>query len=74
MSLNNAISKIKENISDKILDLTIFAKENIVHIKGESVLDILSIIQNNGFNLKNVKVSISHAGEYATAIAILELQ
>ena len=31
-------------------------------------------IQNNGFNLKNVKVSISHAGEYATAIAILELQ
>ena len=50
MSLNNAISKIKENISDKILDLTIFAKENIVHIKGESVLDILSTIQNNGFN------------------------
>ena len=50
MSLNNAISKIKEKKSDKILDHTIFAKENIVHIKGESVLDILSIIQNNGFN------------------------
>ena len=50
MSLNNAISKIKEKKSDKILDHTIFAKENIVHIKGESVLDILSIIQINGFN------------------------
>jgi len=50
MSIKQALSIIKRNISDKILDHTLFAKENIVHIKGESVLEILSIMQNNGFN------------------------
>jgi len=31
-------------------------------------------IQGNGFDFKNVKVSISHAGDYAIATAILELK
>ena len=31
-------------------------------------------IQANTVNIKNVKVSISHAGNYATATAILELK
>ena len=50
MSLDNAISIIKEEFLDKILDHTKYAEENILHIKGKSVLDVLSTLQNNGFN------------------------
>ena len=50
MSLDNTISIIKEEFLDKILDHTKYAEENILHIKGNSVLDVLSSLQNNGFN------------------------
>jgi len=50
MSLDNTISLIKEEFLDKILDHTKYAEENILHIKGNSVLDVLSSLQNNGFN------------------------
>ena len=50
MSLDNAISIIKEEFLDKILDHTKYAEENILHIKGKSVLDVLSALKNNGFN------------------------
>ena len=50
MSLDNAISIIKEEFLDKILDHTKYAEENILHIKGKSVLDVLSTLKNNGFN------------------------
>ena len=50
MSLDNIISLIKEELLDIILDHTKYAEENILHIKGKSVLDVLSALQNNGFN------------------------
>ena len=50
MSLDITISIIKEKFSDNIFDYTKYANENILHIKGESILDILSIMKNNGFN------------------------
>ena len=50
MGIKKAISIIKKNFSDNMLDHTTYAQENVLHIKGESVLEILSIIQNNGFN------------------------
>ena len=50
MSLDNTISIIKEEFLDKILDHTKYAEENILHIKGNSVLHVLSSLQNNGFN------------------------
>ena len=50
MSLDNAISIIKEEFLDKILDHTKYAEENILHIKGKSVLEVLSALKNNGFN------------------------
>ena len=50
MSLDNTISLIKEEFLDKILDHTKYAEENILHIKGNSVLDVLSALQNKGFN------------------------
>ena len=50
MSLDNAISLIKEEFLDKILDHTKYAEENILHIKGKSVLEVLSALKNNGFN------------------------
>ena len=51
MGIKKTISIIKKNFSDNMLDHTTYAQENILHIKGESVLEILSIIQNNGFNI-----------------------
>ena len=50
MSLDNAISIIKEEFLDKIIDHTKYAEENILHIKGKSVLEVLSALKNNGFN------------------------
>ena len=50
MNLDNTISIIKEEFLDKILDHTKYAEENILHIKGKSVLEVLSALQNNGFN------------------------
>ena len=50
MSLDNIISLIKEEFLDIILDHTKYAEENILHIKGNSVLDVLSALKNNGFN------------------------
>ena len=50
MGIKKAISIIKKNFSDNMLDHTTYAQENVLHIKGESVFEILSIIQNNGFN------------------------
>ena len=50
MSLDKIISIIQKKYSDKILDHTKYAEENILHIKGKSILDVLSTFQNNGFN------------------------
>ncbi len=50
MTLDKIISIIQQEYSDKILDHTKYAEENILHIKGKSILDVLSTFQNNGFN------------------------
>ena len=50
MLLPKIIAKIEDKFSDSTLDTTKFAGENIIHIKGSSNLDILTLFKNNGFN------------------------
>ena len=50
MLLPEIITKIENQFSDSILDTTKFAGEDIIHIKGSSILDILKLFKNNGFN------------------------
>ena len=50
MILPKIITKIEKSFSNAKLDSTKFAGEDIIHIKGDSILDILNIFKNNGFN------------------------
>ncbi|MDP7475595.1 MAG: NADH-quinone oxidoreductase subunit C [Candidatus Marinimicrobia bacterium] len=50
MSLEKTISHVKERFSEAVLDVTEFAGEQIVHIKSGSVLDVLKIFKDEGFN------------------------
>ncbi len=50
MILPNIIAEIRDKFPDATLDITRFAGEDIIHIKGSSNLDILKLFKNNGFN------------------------
>ena len=50
MLLPEIITKIENQFSDATLDTTKFAGEDVIHIKGASILDILKLFKNNGFN------------------------
>jgi len=50
MLLPEIITKIENQFSDSTLDTTKFAGEDVIHIKGSSILDILKLFKNNGFN------------------------
>ena len=44
------LSKIKEKFPDAVLDITEFAGERILHIKGQDILKILTKLKDDGFN------------------------
>jgi len=50
MLLPEIITKIENKFSDCTLDTTKFAGEDIIHIKSSSILEILKLFKNNGFN------------------------
>ena len=50
MLLPKIIFKIQHKFSNSIIETTKFAEEDIIHIKGPSILDILKLFKNNGFN------------------------
>ena len=44
------LSKIKERLPDAVLDITEFAGEHILHVKGQDILDVLTELKDYGFN------------------------
>ena len=50
MFLQKIITKLQNQFSDAIFDNTMCAGENIIHIKGPRILDILQLFKVNGFN------------------------
>ena len=44
------LSKIKERFPDAILDITEFAGEQILHVKGRDILTVLTGLIADGFN------------------------
>ena len=50
MSLEKTFSQINASFSDYVLDLTEYAGEQIIHIKGQVVIDVLEIFKDAGFN------------------------
>ena len=50
MLLPKIISKIENKFSNLILDTTKFVGEEIIHIKGSKILDVLKLFKDNGFN------------------------
>ena len=66
----------KEAVKKAILSSKILLNISLRTIEIQNDKDGMPLvqIQGNEVDFKNVKVSISHAGNYATATAILELQ
>jgi len=50
MSLKKTLSQIKGSFSDYVLGLTEYAGEQIIHIKGQGVIDVLKTFKDAGFN------------------------
>ena len=50
MSLEKTLSQIEDSFSDNVFGLTEFAGEKIIHIKGQSIIDVLKIFKDSGFN------------------------
>jgi len=50
MSLEKTLSQIEGSFSDYVFGLTEFAGEKIIHIKGQSIIDVLKIFKDAGFN------------------------
>lgn len=50
MSLSDRLKQVQDQFGDSIRDVTEFAGEKILHIKGEAVLDILKSLEKEGFN------------------------
>ena len=44
------LSKIKERLPDAVLDITEFAGEHILHVKGQDILKVLTELKDDGFN------------------------
>ena len=43
------LSQIKDRFPDAVLDITEFANERILHIKGEHILTVLSGLKADGY-------------------------
>ena len=50
MPTETILSKIKETLPDAVLDITEFAGEHILHVKGQDILDVLTELKDYGFN------------------------
>ena len=50
MPTETILSKIKETLPDAVLDITEFAGEYILHVKGQDILDVLTELKDYGFN------------------------
>ena len=50
MSLEKTLSQIKGSFSNYVLGLTEYAGEQIIHIKGQGVIDVLKTFKDAGFN------------------------
>ena len=50
MPTETIISKIKERLPDAVLEITEFAGERILHVKGQDILKVLTELKDYGFN------------------------
>ena len=50
MPTETILSKIKEKLPDAVLDITEFAGEQILHVKGQDILNVLTELKDYGFN------------------------
>ena len=50
MPTETILSKIKERLPDAVLDITEFAGEQILHVKGQDILKVLTELKDYGFN------------------------
>jgi len=50
MLTETILSKIKEKMPGAILDITEFAGEQVLHVKGQDILKVLTELKDNGFN------------------------
>lgn len=50
MSLSEIIARVKDRFEDSILDVTQFAGEETLHVKGEAIFSILETLKTEGFN------------------------
>ena len=50
MPTETILLKIKERLPDAVLDITEFAGEHILHVKGQDILKVLTELKDDGFN------------------------
>jgi len=50
MPTETILSKIKEKFPGAVLDITEFAGEQVLHVKGQDILKVLTELKDNGFN------------------------
>ena len=50
MPIATILSKIKERLPGAVLDITEFAGEHILHVKGQDILKVLTELKDDGFN------------------------
>ena len=50
MPTETILSKIKETLPGAVLDITEFAGEQILHVKGQDILKVLTELKDDGFN------------------------
>ena len=50
MPTETILSKIKETLPGAVLDITEFAGEQILHVKGQDILKVLTELKDYGFN------------------------
>jgi NADH-quinone oxidoreductase subunit C len=50
MPTETILSKIKEKLPGAVLDITEFAGEQVLHVKGQDILKVLTELKDNGFN------------------------
>ena len=50
MPTETILSKIKERLPDAVLDITEFAGEHILHVKGQDILKVLTELKDADFN------------------------
>ncbi|MFQ6615670.1 MAG: NADH-quinone oxidoreductase subunit C [Fidelibacterota bacterium] len=60
MSQSDTVSRIKERFGDSILDVTEFAGETALHIRGSHALNILRTLKEKGFNFLADLTAVDH--------------